>query len=208
MNLNVSTRIASLCILSLFSSCVSTPQTVDAESPSAIATPQPAESSTSEDPVVDANPSETKDSETPGLTPEASAAPDGGAPSDSVSAAELAQIARLNLQFSTRYLESQGETQQLQVQLLDANGNLLNLGSVPLEYRSSRPNDFSVSESGLVTALVDYGYSNIQVSLGDLQVSQLFSVDAGGSSGGSGNASGSNAGPTEETIQGTVEFQF
>lgn len=208
MNLNISTRIASLCILGLFSSCVSTPQTVDLESPSAVSTPQPTESSTSEEPNEDTTASEPETPETPDVNPEASASPDGSTPSDSVSATELAQIARLDLKFSSRYLENQGETQQLQVQLLDANGNPLNLGSVPLEYRSSRPNDFSVSENGLVTALVDYGYSNIQVSLGDLQVSQLFSVDAGGSSSGSGNTSGSNAGPTEENIQGTVEFQF
>lgn len=75
--------------------------------------------------------------------------------------------AQLNgLRFGTinRFLESKGDQTRFSVELLDAQDQVFQ-AQVPLEWNSSRPQDFGVDPDGQITALVDYGYSLISVRI-------------------------------------------
>lgn len=190
MNICYFKQISAIFALFFIASCVPTTPTGTQTS----ATPAPSASVSA--PLPSAEPTaEATASPTPAETPE---------PEVSLSPEELTQVAKLELMFPNRYLNAKGETVQLQVRLLDAAGNPIDIPNAPLQYKSSRPADFSVSANGLVTALVDYGFSGIQVSLAGLQTQQIFSVSAGGSSTGNTGASS----PTQEDVQGVVAFQF
>jgi len=75
------------------------------------------------------------------------------------------ELAELRLSpHNTRFLSAQGAQVSWQVEPLDAAGRLLT-DSVPLQWRSSRPQDFSVDAQGVLTALVETGYAEITVSI-------------------------------------------
>lgn len=122
-------------------------------------------------------------------------------------AQDLSLLKSLTVLASKVYLDKKGEVVNLQPVLKDAAGQPLNTVDFPLEWLSSRPADFAVDASGKVTALVEYGYSEITLRVPgtDLAVKQLLSVTelVGTSSGGSGSV-----GPTQENVNGTIEFQF
>lgn len=98
---------------------------------------------------------------------------------------------RLVVSLSNRFLTSKGQSAQLNAQLLDASGKVLPLSDLQLLFSSSRLSDFSITDSGLVTALKESGYSQLTVSVAgtELATTQLISVDTfvGGSFGGGGN---------------------
>ncbi|MGV3526844.1 MAG: IPT/TIG domain-containing protein [Candidatus Sericytochromatia bacterium] len=79
-----------------------------------------------------------------------------------------------------RYLEGKGESIQLNAVLKDAAGNMLNPADFPLDWLSSRPQDFWVDNTGKVVAQTDYGYSQVTVRVKgtDVAFQQLVSVSA------------------------------
>lgn len=119
---------------------------------------------------------------------------------------DLSAISALELKVSNPYLDGMGETTQLQAVLKDRQGQALAPQKYPLEWLSSRPGDFSVDASGKVTALVEYGYSEITLKIAgtSLSAKQLLSVTTLTGSGGSGSA----AKPTQEKVSGSVKFEF
>lgn len=139
-------------------------------------------------------------SATPSLSPSPSVQPGPDLPGESASPSptplpgasavpgdELPpQLSELRFGAIDRFLDSRGEHTRFAVELLDANGQII-AAQVPLEWRSSRPQDFSVADDGQVTALVDFGYSTISVQIpGTAFVAQaVINVSAGGGTGGS-----------------------
>ncbi|MGV3526462.1 MAG: hypothetical protein ACO1RX_19750 [Candidatus Sericytochromatia bacterium] len=106
---------------------------------------------------------------------------------------------RLVLSADSRFLSRVGETTQLRVRLETAAGEALPLDASQLVYTSSRPSDITVSSSGLVSAQVSDGYSEMRVSLPGtgLQAVLRLSVSGGSSgsrsSGGGGSSGGGSA---------------
>lgn len=99
-------------------------------------------------------------------------------PQTSVPGSKPALPARMHLDFPSKYLTALGETQQLNLVLFDASGQKISLDAYELEWFSSRPQDISVDEKGLVTARVGLGYAEIGVRiLGfDLEEKALFDI--------------------------------
>jgi len=122
----------------------------------------------------------------------------------------LSDLQSLELLISNPYLNAQGESLTLQPVLKDANGQTLNAADFPLAWFSSRPADFAIDATGKVTALVDYGYSQITLRVPGtaLEASQLVSVTIPTGSGGGSVSGGTTAGPTQEDVNGKIEFQF
>lgn len=119
----------------------------------------------------------------------------GAAPQAS---AEPVSVAVAGLRFAAvdRFLDAAGERQRLQVVLLDVQGQPLAV-DLPLEWSSSRPQDIRVSSDGQIEALVDFGYSQIEVRLPgtDFVTGVLINVNNSGlSAGGSGSGNGSGSG--------------
>lgn len=96
------------------------------------------------------------------------------------------QLSELRFGEIDRFLDSRGERTRFAVELLDAAGQVIAV-PVPLEWRSSRPQDFSVADDGEITALVDFGYSTISVQIpGTAFVAQaVINVSVGGAGSGS-----------------------
>lgn len=203
-----------LILLTLFAlpGCVPTQNTIPPTTnlPLASASPTPLSS-----PAPTASPANTGSTNTPGSsttqpTPTASSTPGTGTTNN----INISQISRLELDAAQRFLSASGQSAKVTVRFIDANGNLLSLNNVPVSYTVSRPTDFRVSEDGTVTALVNEGFSDIIVTLpgSNLSAKQLFSVSSpsGGSSGGGGGSSSGNTNtqPTQENVNGQIEFQF
>ena len=125
-----------------------------------------------------------------------------------VDAVKLASIA---LTTENRYLTSKGATSQFKVTLKDASGTVVSIASSELKWSSSRPGDFSVDVNGLATSLIDSGYSDIIVSVGDLSATQLVSVNSAdgftSNSGSSGGGGGGSSAPTEENLNADIFFE-
>lgn len=164
----------------------STSQPSPGPSPDASAAPTPA-------PGVSARP-------TPQPSPTASPVvptPSASAPPAVVLPAELAglRFAASNL----RFLNQKGQSTSFGVEALDREGRVLDLdlSTLPLEWRSSRPQDFSVDAQGLVTALVESGYSSIEVRVpgSAFQASSVVNIATGSGSGGGGGGGGSTSTP-------------
>lgn len=123
------------------------------------------------------------------------------------SAEALRAVQSLSLQIPTRFLNARGESTVLQVLLKDASGKVLNPDHYPLVWQSSRSGDMAVDPSGRVTALVEFGYSQISVQLTGthLKASEQISVN-----GPAGSGLGSNASrqPVYESISATGTFEF
>ncbi|PIQ24624.1 hypothetical protein COW36_11445 [bacterium (Candidatus Blackallbacteria) CG17_big_fil_post_rev_8_21_14_2_50_48_46] len=92
----------------------------------------------------------------------------------------IASVNALKISVSSRFLSGIGDSRQITITALDANGQPLDISNLPLEYHSSRPQDFQITPQGQLTALVDFGYSEIQVTLPGTSASAslLFSVTA------------------------------
>jgi len=116
--------------------------------PATVASPEPTA------PEASAEPAPPPTSATPAPTPEPTPAP---------TANPLAQVASLSFTTTNRFLNSVGETRELTFQALDAAGQALTIAATALEWLSSRPQDVTVSDAGVVTALQGYGSSDITV---------------------------------------------
>jgi hypothetical protein len=140
--------------------------------------------------VVSSTPQPVTTPDTPAVGPVASASPSAAAtpaplPTSNPAAAAQASVtlpdgSRLDISLPNRFFEDQGQTLQVSVKLFDAEGRELPLTGRKLVFSSSRPQDFSISEQGLITALTDIGFSEIQVRLEgtNLFASQLLSVSS------------------------------
>ena len=123
---------------------------------------------------------------------------------------DLSLLKSLGILANKVYLDYKGEAIILKPLLKDAQGQLLNTSDFPLEWLSSRPADFAIDASGKVTALVEYGFSEITLRVPGTQlaVKQMLSVTENvGTGSGSGSGTG-NSGPTQENVNGNIEFQF
>jgi len=175
--------------------------------------PEP-EITVSEIPIV-SEPGENPSSKTT-PEPESSAKPvnpvDAPLDAPKVEAVKLASIA---LMTENRYLTNKGETTQFKVTLKDVSGQVVSINSDELNWSSSRPGDFSVDANGLTTALIDSGYADIKVSVGELSATQLISVNSAdgftsnsGSSGSSGGGGGGgSSAPSEENLNANIFFE-
>ncbi|MEZ0371666.1 MAG: IPT/TIG domain-containing protein [Candidatus Sericytochromatia bacterium] len=112
---------------------------------------------------------------------------------------------RLELKLAKRFLSFRGESIKIEVLAFDAAGNPVDPGT--LDFNSSRPQDFSVDAAGLVKALVDDGFAEIRVSLGDVSAVVLVSV-ASQITGGTGGGGGGGSVPPQENVRGTVGFSY
>ena len=142
--------------------------------------------------VVSSTPQPATTPDTPAVGPVASASPSAVAtaqpaplPTSNPAAAAQASVtlpdgSRLDISLPNRFFEDQGQTLQVSVKLFDASGQELPLAGRKLVFSSSRPQDFSISDQGLITALTDIGFSEIQVRLEgtNLFASQLLSVSS------------------------------
>ena len=146
-----------------------TPSPSSPSSPAATPTPRP--SIPSPKPADSSQPSTQ-----PGSQP--SAAPSGQTP----------PVTSLKISGSlNRFFSGRGQTLQLTFEARDAAGNLLD--GAPVEWTSSRPQDFSITPGGLVTALVDDGYSEIQARVGSTASAPLL-LSVSGAAGSGGNGAG------------------
>ncbi len=122
------------------------------------------------------------------------------------SVTDTSDLQALQLQVSKRFFSESGE--QVQLIVKDQNGNPI--APERLKFVSLRPQDFSVDAMGNVRALISEGFATIRISVNgsSLSAEQLFSVSnpSGGSSGGS--ESNIKAPPTQEKVNGQIEFQF
>ncbi|MGV3526504.1 MAG: hypothetical protein ACO1RX_19960 [Candidatus Sericytochromatia bacterium] len=150
-----------------------------------VASPRPVPSTAPPSPAVEPSPS-VGPSVTPSVTP--TNAPPLLVP------AHLASI-RFSPD-SPRFFTAAGETASLQIELRDAAGQPVS-GSAPLEWTSSRPDDFGVDATGRVTALRDQGFSEIGVRVAgtDLRARLLLSVSSNDSGGGGGSSGGDSSAP-------------
>lgn len=121
-------------------------------------------------------------------------------------------VAAIRFGNNDRFLDQQGESTTFDVELVDRNGNVVTLENVPLEWSSSRPQDFSVDSQGKITALVASGYSVIEVRVKGtaLEARSVINVNAGVGGSGGGGGGASNASPvitsltaSETSITGT-----
>jgi hypothetical protein len=206
-------RKSSLALLSLLSLTLSACQPTSTTPGSTLPQITPSASPTNPAPSASPAPGASAAPATPtpvfSMTPGASSNPSGG----STATVNLPNGTRLVIALPNRFLSSKGQSVQLNAQLFDANGQALPLGDIKLLFSSSRPLDFSVSDTGVVVALKDSGYSTLTVRVEgtDLTATQLISVDAfvGGSSGGGGGGSSSpGASPTPLTqVNANVNFE-
>jgi hypothetical protein len=123
----------------------------------------------------------------------------------------LARAHKLVLSMGNRFFSARGEQRQIRIEVQDDQGKVLSGEELSFDFSSSRPQDFSVDATGRIMAEVTDGYSDIIVRLqgSSLQASQLVSVSSPTASGGGGGGGAGNAAPpTQETVNGQVEFQF
>lgn len=152
-------------------------------------------------------------SSTPISNPESVTAPvpSNNSPQEPSTPMNLPDGSQLRISLANRFFTQAGQRAQLQVSLVDSQGQPLPINSQLLRFVSSCPQDFSVDANGMVTALVDQGFSEISVQLEKtaLKATLLVSVNAvyyasGGSGGGSG---GGGQSIPSEAISLDVEFE-
>jgi len=88
-----------------------------------------------------------------------------------------------------RFLDGQGASVRLGVELRDAAGQVLP-GQVALTWTSSRPESLSVDATGQVTALVDHGYTEIRVRVPGSSFEAATIINVNSTSAGSSSSSG------------------
>ncbi len=123
-------------------------------------------------------------------------------------------VASLSIATDRRLFDAFGQITQIKVIALDATGASLPLEKLALRFSSTRPTDFSVSETGLVKALKADGYSTVRVTeansgqFAEITLSAFSSISSsGGSSGGGSSSSGGTAGTTPSTLITNPEFE-
>lgn len=186
----------SLLAVSLLTACP--PQSV-------VNTPVTPSTGASASPSASSSPGNSSPTSSPTASPATSTLPDapptpGSSPSAPVSggvdtsgSATVSLPANLSsIRFATidRFLDAQGEVTRFQVEFVDNLGNRIS-GNVPLLWSSSRPQDFSVDAEGNVKALVDFGFSTIEVRIPGTAFEARTIVNVTSSSGGGSGGGGS-----------------
>lgn len=137
--------------------------------------------------------------------PSASSSPAGGGSATIKLPENLSSIRFASVD---RFLDQQGETTHIRVELLDQLGQLIPI-NVPFAWTSSRSQDFSVDAEGNVTALVEFGYSTIEARIPgtSFRASSVINVNSA-DSGSGGSAAGRiavpvivNAAPVIQSLQ-------
>lgn len=189
--------------LSLLIACPSQPVANAPTDPQASVTP-----AASAQPGGGTSPTPQPDSGSSKPAPGASATPLPGNGSDFTLPESLSSIRFASVD---RFLNQKGESTRIQVELVDSLGNLIPV-EVPFTWTSSHPQELSVDAEGNVTALVEFGYSTIEVKIPGTQfeartVVNVNSVNSGGGGGG-GRSTGSggvsspvNAAPVIQSLQ-------
>lgn len=95
-----------------------------------------------------------------------------------------AGLAGLRLEADNRFFVAKGQSMRLRVVLLDADNREIP-AAVPLIWSSTRPQNFSVDASGLVTAVVEDGFAEIVVQVRDTGFEARLLVSVTSSTGGS-----------------------
>lgn len=96
---------------------------------------------------------------------------------------------------NNRFLNQKGSTTTFAIEFIDSSGKTIAVNNAPLEWASSRPQDFSVDANGKLTALVEAGFSTIEVRVKGTQLDARSVINvASGSSGGGGG--GNSTSPT------------
>ncbi len=154
-------------------------------------------------------------SSVPGTQPstQPSTVPNSGptaVPSPTVSAGTglPANLAGIRFGELNRFLNYQGQSTRFDVIAVDANGQVIQ-AVLPLQWRSSRPQDFRVDADGKLTALVGAGYSEIVASIPgtDYEIRTIINVSTPGGGGGGGGGGGAapvipvNAAPVIQSLQ-------
>lgn len=201
-------------ILSLSACPPSTPNQNTPTAPEVTTSPEPSNTSSS---PTEPNASSAPQSSPQG-TPAASTEPNPGStalPDENPSQPAFtvpANAAEIRVAVNNRFLNNVGETAMLSVQLLDSNGQVINAEGLPFRFASSNSLEFSVDEKGMITALKEFGFAEITVSLegSTLTAVQPISVAAGGGSfGGGGGSSSGGGGSTSsgQSVTGNVMFE-
>ncbi len=143
-----------------------------------------------------ASPLPGSSSPTPGTLP--TPVPNPGPSTTPVSTTvTLADGSKLILSLPTQFLSLSGQTVRIQAKILDPSGKAVSLETLKLLFSSSQPNQFSVDQNGLVTALVSSGSSTITVKVDGTQITATLQVSVSAqSSGGGGGGGGSTGGNT------------
>lgn len=134
-------------------------------------------------PQSSATPSPQSGGPADSLSPSAQPSSTTSNPSPSPQTVLPAGLAGLRLDTGNRFLRGQGASTQFKAVLLDTAGQVLQ-ADVPLQWQSSRPQDFSVDAQGQLRALVDSGYSDIQVRIPGTAFSATAVINVSSFSGG------------------------
>ena len=118
------------------------------------------------------------------------------------------EVAGLRFVEHDRFLDRQGESVALSVELLNRAGEVItpNIQALPLVWSSSRQQDIEVNQAGQVTALVSSGFSIVVAKLGgsDLEARTVINVNDG-STGGGFIAPAGNARPVITRLQASTQ---
>ena len=196
-----------LCLLTLASLLACVPANSPTPAPQVSPLPGASASPSSNTPTSSPSPDAVAPTAQPNPSSSALPSPSGAGASASPGTGEgAAAIEALRLETSTRFLSANGQRVQLNVR--DQNGQPI--APERLSFVSSRPQDLSVDAQGNVEARVNDGFSTITVRLKSsyLSAEQLFSVSSPLSGGGGGSSNNTPAGPTQENVNGQIEFQF
>ncbi len=175
--------------------------------PSASAEPTP-EATTDPTPMPVASATPVPDSTSIPITP----APTSNPGAQGEASVQLPDGSQLRVTLPNRFLSGRGQSVQLDIRLIDANGNEVDLGNNRITFSSSRPQDFSINEDGLVIALQDNGFSRLTARIEgtDLEATQLISVAStivGGTSSSSNFATSTPTPPPASTVNVNVELE-
>lgn len=106
-----------------------------------------------------------------------------------------ANLAGIRFAAGNRFLTAIGQTARFEVLLVDALGAPI-VAVVPLEWSSSRPQDFAVDAQGNLTALVPEGFSTIVARIPgtSFQASVLINISSSNGAGGGARSGGGGGG--------------
>ena len=99
---------------------------------------------------------------------------------------------------NNRFLSQKGSTTTFAIEFIDSSGKTIAVNNAPLEWSSSRSQDFSVDANGKLVALVEAGFSTIEVRVKgtSLDARSVINVASGSSGGGGGGGGGGSNTPT------------
>ena len=161
----------------------------------------------------------------PGTQPSGSPTPTGGSPGatptpepvasgtipitapSGTPVVDFASIASIEIKAGNRFLNGgKGSTTQIEVILRDKDGKIVTIDASLLEWVNSRPTNFSIDAKGLVTALLDEGYTTITVTepksgkSASIQISISDPTTGSSGGGGGGGGGGSTSTPTPTPV--------